>query len=52
MDRKFRLVAPYTAKGDQPQAIDALAHGFASGMQAQTPRASCCLKSRGRRTQV
>ncbi len=36
MDRKFRLVAPYTAKGDQPQAIDALAHGFASGMQAQT----------------
>lgn len=35
MDR-FRLVSEYQAKGDQPQAIEALARGFESGMKAQT----------------
>ncbi len=33
---KFVLKAPYTASGDQPQAIAALADGFAKGLQAQT----------------
>ena len=36
MDNRFKLVAPYTPKGDQPQAIQMLADGFLSGMPAQT----------------
>ena len=32
---QFRLVAPYTARGDQPQAIEALAKGVEAGMPAQ-----------------
>ncbi len=33
---KFVLKAPYVAKGDQPQAIAALAEGFEKGLKAQT----------------
>lgn len=33
---KFVLKAPYVARGDQPQAIEALANGFAQGLKAQT----------------
>ena len=36
MNNRFKLVAPYTPKGDQPQAIQMLADGFLSGMPAQT----------------
>ncbi len=32
---QFVLKAPYTARGDQPQAIEALARGVQSGMPAQ-----------------
>ena len=32
----FVLKAPYTASGDQPQAIEALARGFQQGLKAQT----------------
>ncbi len=32
----FVLKAPYTASGDQPQAIEALAKGFQDGLKAQT----------------
>ncbi len=32
---QFVLKAPYTARGDQPQAIDALARGVQAGMPAQ-----------------
>ncbi|MBE5786667.1 MAG: excinuclease ABC subunit UvrB [Clostridiales bacterium] len=32
---QFVLKAPYTARGDQPQAIDALAKGVQAGMPAQ-----------------
>ena len=32
----FVLKAPYTASGDQPQAIESLANGFKQGMKAQT----------------
>ena len=35
MDR-FKLHAPYTATGDQPQAIEALVKGFREGNQFQT----------------
>jgi excinuclease ABC subunit B len=35
MDR-FKLVSPYTAQGDQPQAISALAEGLLRGDKAQT----------------
>ena len=33
---RFVLKAPYQAKGDQPQAIEALARGFKEGLKAQT----------------
>ena len=33
---KFVLKAPYVARGDQPQAIAALAEGFEKGLKAQT----------------
>ena len=33
---KFQLVSPYQPKGDQPQAIEALAQGFNDGLSAQT----------------
>ena len=33
---KFVLKAPYVARGDQPQAIAALAQGFEKGLKAQT----------------
>ena len=33
---RFVLKAPYQAKGDQPQAIAALAQGFKDGLKAQT----------------
>ena len=33
---QFVLKAPYSASGDQPQAIEALANGFKQGMKAQT----------------
>ena len=33
---RFVLKAPYQAKGDQPQAIEALARGFKDGLKAQT----------------
>ena len=33
---QFVLKAPYTASGDQPQAIAALAEGFKNGLKAQT----------------
>ena len=33
---KFVLKAPYTARGDQPQAIDALAKGIKEGLTGQT----------------
>lgn len=36
MDNRFKLVAPFTPRGDQPQAIEALAEGFQSGLRAQT----------------
>ncbi len=37
MDQKpFRLVAPYTPKGDQPAAIEKLLKGFARGEKHQT----------------
>ena len=32
----FKLVSPFEAKGDQPEAIDALAKGVESGLPAQT----------------
>ncbi|MDR1262583.1 MAG: excinuclease ABC subunit UvrB [Oscillospiraceae bacterium] len=32
---RFELVAPYQPRGDQPQAIDSLAEGLASGNQGQ-----------------
>ena len=32
---QFVLKAPYTARGDQPQAIEALARGVMEGMPAQ-----------------
>ena len=35
MDGKFVLKAPYEPRGDQPQAIDALARGVQEGMPAQ-----------------
>jgi excinuclease ABC subunit B len=36
VDNRFKLVAPFTPRGDQPQAIEALAEGFQSGLRAQT----------------
>jgi len=33
---QFKLVSPYQPKGDQPQAIEALAKGINSGLTAQT----------------
>ena len=33
---QFVLKAPYEARGDQPQAIEALANGFKQGLKAQT----------------
>ena len=33
---RFELVAPFTPKGDQPQAIKALAEGVVSGIKGQT----------------
>ena len=33
---KFQLVSPYQPKGDQPQAIEALAQGFNDDLSAQT----------------
>ncbi len=32
---RFVLKAPYSPSGDQPQAIEALAHGFEQGLQSQ-----------------
>ncbi|MEW6777095.1 MAG: excinuclease ABC subunit UvrB [Bdellovibrionota bacterium] len=33
---KFKLVSPFEPKGDQPQAIEALAQGLVDGREAQT----------------
>ena len=33
---EFHLVAPFTARGDQPQAIGALAEGIKNGLKGQT----------------
>ncbi|MCF8056047.1 MAG: excinuclease ABC subunit UvrB [Desulfocapsa sp.] len=35
MDRPFELIAPYTASGDQPEAIAALTRGVESGAHSQ-----------------
>ncbi|MBE6464980.1 MAG: excinuclease ABC subunit UvrB [Eggerthellaceae bacterium] len=35
-DTPFRVVSPYEPAGDQPQAIDALAHGVREGLRYQT----------------
>ncbi|WP_140909130.1 excinuclease ABC subunit UvrB [Cognatiluteimonas lumbrici] len=35
-DDRFELVAPYSPAGDQPQAIEKLVAGFASGLAKQT----------------
>lgn len=35
MDRPFELIAPYSASGDQPDAIAALVHGVESGAPSQ-----------------
>jgi len=35
-ERPFRVDAPFDPAGDQPEAIEALADGFAEGMDAQT----------------
>ena len=36
VDRRFSVDAPFDPAGDQPAAIEALASGFADGMDAQT----------------
>ena len=36
VERAFRVDAPFDPAGDQPEAIEGLADGFASGMDAQT----------------
>lgn len=33
---QFKLISPFEAKGDQPEAIDALSKGIRAGMPAQT----------------
>ncbi|WP_224448245.1 excinuclease ABC subunit UvrB [Haloprofundus salilacus] len=35
-DRRFRVDAPFDPAGDQPEAIEQLADGYASGMETQT----------------
>ena len=35
MDGRFVLKAPYTARGDQPEAIEALARGVGEGLRSQ-----------------
>ncbi|KTG07955.1 excinuclease ABC subunit B [Haloprofundus marisrubri] len=35
-DRRFRVDAPFDPAGDQPEAIEQLASGYAEGMQKQT----------------
>lgn len=35
-EKRFKLKAPYTPTGDQPQAIEALVKGFKEGNQFQT----------------
>ena len=35
LKKKFKVVAPFEPKGDQPQAIASLAEGFEAGMESQ-----------------